>query len=224
MEQRVLSSESIAEDSATIIFQYIQKTLKHRSEFNLALSGGESPIKLYELLACKINVLENFKINVFQVDERYVAQNHKDSNQLMIQKSFLDLLENKNKIKHYFYNTVLPIADAAYAYDQLLEDYAMDLAIMGLGMDGHTASLFPNDQYMQIPSDKKVIFTKEHNGYPRLTMTLGPLLRSSQLIFYVPGVAKRKIVEKILDVKNSNCLPSSYLLHKHPNAIIMWEK
>jgi len=224
MEQRVLSSESIAEDSATIIFQYIQKALNHRSEFNLALSGGESPIKLYELLARKLNVLENLKINVFQVDERYVEQNHKDSNQLMIKKSFLNLLENKNKINYYFYNTVLPIADATYAYDQLLEDYVMDLAVMGVGMDGHTASLFPNDKYMQIPSDKKVIFTKEHNGYSRLTMTLSPLLRSRQLIFYVPGVAKRKIVEKILDVKNSNCLPSSYLLHKHPNAIIMWEK
>ena len=224
MEQRVLSSESIAEDSATIIFQYIQKTLKHKREFNLALSGGESPVKLYELLAYKLNILQNLKINVFQVDERYVLQNHKDSNQLMIKKSFVDLLDNKNRISSYFYNTVLPIAEAANAYDELLGEYTMDLAIMGVGMDGHTASLFPNDKYMQIPSDKKVVFTKEHNGYPRLTMTLSSLLCCSQLVFYVPGVAKRKIVEKILDVKNSDSLPSSYLLHKHSNAIIMCEK
>jgi len=224
MEQRILSAESIVESSATIIFQYIQKTLKHKGELNLALSGGESPVKLYELLAYKLNNLRNLNINVFQVDERYVNPNHKDSNQLMIKKCFLDLLENKNTINDYFYNTTLPIVDAANAYDQLLKEYAMDLAIMGVGTDGHTASLFPNDQFRQIQSDKEVIFTKEHNGYPRLTMTLNSLLRCRQLIFYVPGVAKRKIVEKILDVKNSDALPSSYLLHKHANALIMWEK
>ena len=107
MEQRVLSSENIAEGSAVLIFQFMQKILKRKGEFNLALSGGESPVQLYQLLADKINILENITLNIFQVDERYVDQNHHDSNQLMIKKCFLDRLDRpdkKNKLNYYFYN------------------------------------------------------------------------------------------------------------------------
>ena len=205
----------------------MQKILKRKGEFNLALSGGESPVQLYQLLADKINILENITLNIFQVDERYVDQNHHDSNQLMIKKCFLDRLDRpdkKNKLNYYFYNTDLPIADAASLYDELLGGHVMDLAIMGVGTDGHTASLFPDEKYAQIRYDKNVICTKEYNGHPRLTMTHRPLLCSGQLFFYVPGVYKKKIVQKILDVKNMDSLPAAFLLHKHSNAIMMCEK
>ena len=139
-ENEVLAA--LAEHFATIA----NEAISARGRFSVALSGGNSPKKLYELLSSAyFDQLDWTKIYFFFGDERYVPQTDKDSNYLMAKKSLFEPLEIEPE-NIFAVDTSLPPDDAAQAYQETIEQFfdeseqSFDLILLGLGDNSHTAS------------------------------------------------------------------------------------
>jgi len=197
------------------------KSVRENSEgiIRIALSGGSTPKPIYEALA-KDKALPFNKIEFYLVDERYVPANNKDSNQKMIRKALIKPLGKKLKAFHYF-NTSLPLAKSLQKYGKELPRSGFDLIILGIGPDGHTASLFPHNKAL---NEKKrpvaVTTTTRFAVKQRLTLTFPPILKSKKILVLLRGKEKAAILKKLA---NAKVKPSDFpakLLLKHPNLQI----
>lgn len=179
-----------------------------RGEFNVVLSGGNSPKKLYELLASpeyeeKINWK---KVNFFFGDERYVPANDPENNAYMAKRTLFDPL-NISKSNIFPINTSLSPQEAAKNYTTTIsahlsrQELQFDLIILGLGENSHTASLFP---YTPVLTDKstsvQTVFLEEQKVY-RITMTAPLINRARNIAFLVYGQKKAEAVHHVLEDK-----------------------
>ena len=152
--------------------------IKKLSPKTIALSGGSTPKNLYK----KMSELPFDNVKFFQVDERYVPKEHDDSNYKMIK-------ETLNKEIHHF-DTSLSIPESLEKYKEELPEQ-FDLIILGIGNDGHTASLFPNTEALN--SKEKVAQTK--NIQERLTITFPVILNSKNILVLLKN--KKKVLEEL---------------------------
>ena len=205
------------------VIMIAQNVITTYGEFNIALAGGNSPKKLYELLATDEyqKKIDWSKVNFFFGDERYVPAADTQRNSWMVQKYLFEHL-NISSSQIFKVDTSLPPAQAAKKYDETITTHfkqlpvRFDLMLLGLGDNSHTASLFP---FTSVVSEKsptvKAIFIKEQNSY-RITMT-APLINQSQHIaFLVYGKEKAEAVYHVLkDVRNAEKYPAQLI---NPNA------
>jgi 6-phosphogluconolactonase len=166
--------------------------------FRIALSGGSTPRATYQLLACKD--LDWDCAELFFSDERFVPPDHKDSNYRMVRETLL-AGSNVNPRKLLAIPTDGTPQSAADRYDEILrQQYGagtleavvplFHLTLLGLGDDGHTASLLPGQPVLDERS-RWAALVPEGRAEPRITLTY-PALNSSELIlFLVSGAAKR---------------------------------
>ena len=187
--------------------------------FSVALSGGSSPRKLYELLSSEgyQNQVEWKKVYFFFGDERYVPLTHKDSNYLMAKDA---LLEPLNILSDHVFpmDTSLPLKLAAEGYQEKFEHFfngreiKLDLVLLGLGDNSHTASLFPHTKILhdQQPGVRS-LFVQQINA-DRITLN-SPLINNAQHIaFLVYGSDKAEAVHHVLnDPKNIDHYPAQLI-------------
>jgi len=215
----ILTFRDIDEAAKAIIkrwYSIAEKAINKRGFFTVALSGGKTPIALYRKLAGLPDVLPWFDTFVFFVDERFVSSDHPDNNQRMIHESLLGRVgipqKNVNNIITGKGNPV----HAAMAYEDQLKDLfeisngelpEFDLIILGIGADGHTASLFSDDTAKD-EKDRLVLSAhSKHASYDRVTLSV-PVINNAQNIFFlVTGKEKAAIVKKVIDHDRS--LPAS---------------
>jgi 6-phosphogluconolactonase len=174
-------------------------------KFSVALSGGNSPKRLYELLASSYrDKVEWEKVYFFFGDERNVPQTDKDSNYLMAKKALFDPL-NINTSNIFPVDTSLTPKDAAQKYQEEIETFfdegelSFDLILLGLGDNSHTASLFPFTPVLhdRTPGVKEV-FLQDQQIY-RITLN-APLINEAQHIaFLVYGEGKAIAVHHVLE-------------------------
>ena len=196
------------------LFKYKLRDYKKR-RFSFVLTGGDSPIKLYKYLARdkKINWR---KIDFFIGDERFVKESSKNSNIGMCKKYLL----NKIKIsKNQIYNIStqkLTISQSVVEYENKIKNYfsnkkvKFDLVVLGIGNDGHIASLFKNN--IQKKNNKNVKFVKRKDFF-RISLTLKCINKSKNIFLWAPG-EKNSIVKKILTDKKLK-YPASFLKKKN---------
>jgi 6-phosphogluconolactonase len=162
---------------------------------SLALSGGSTARKCYELLA--VSDVDWSAVDVFFGDERWVPVGHPESNEGMARQAFVDQVSPRAvySMRH------------AEAYDRLLRDYGpLGLVHLGLGPDGHTASLFPGSPALD-ERDRLVVATgDELHPHPRLTLTFPALNQSRLAVFTVAGEGKREALQR---VKSGDDLPAA---------------
>ncbi|MDO3643588.1 6-phosphogluconolactonase [Mucilaginibacter sp. L3T2-6] len=181
------------------------EAIAKNKKFSVALSGGSSPKKLYELLATEFHdKLDWEKVYFFFGDERYVPQDHKDSNYLMARNAlFAPLLIEPGHI--FAVDTSLEPKEAAKKYQEEIEDFfdedeqSFDLILLGLGDNSHTASLFPHTPVLhdRLPGVSDV-WLEDQQVY-RITMN-APLINEAQNIaFLVYGEGKAEAVHHILE-------------------------
>jgi 6-phosphogluconolactonase len=161
--------------------------------FRLALSGGETARACYEALAVAGGI-DWSRVECFLGDERCVPPEDDDANQKMVRAALTDLVRPAG-----FYP--MDCGDPA-GYERLLERAgALDLVHLGLGPDGHTASLFPASAGLAAPASALVVRNVDESGrnkHPRLSFTLGQIARSRLAVFTVSGSSKAKALAAVL--------------------------
>ena len=162
---------------------------------SIALSGGDTARACYQLFATAANV-DWPGVEVFFGDERWVPVHDPDSNEGMARLAFLDELDPA--WVHSLYGAGDTPDAAAAAYDELLRSTpAIDLVHLGLGPDGHTASLFPGSAALAEADRLVVTSGDDAHPHPRLTFTDPALARSRLVVFTVAGAGKREAFARV---------------------------
>jgi 6-phosphogluconolactonase len=189
----------------------------------LALSGGNTPTQLYKNLALNPIIPWNM-VELYQVDERYVVHDDSQSNQRLIVDSFGESTINLMKSINFF-DTTLQLEQTVEQYNEILDSLdgeLFDITVLGIGEDGHIASLFPKGQYLS-HMENKSISTKAPKNYEveqRLSITVESILSSETIIVLLVGQSKSAIIKELLEgVKSASEFPAKFLL-SHPNVHI----
>ncbi len=178
--------------------------------FCAALSGGLTPRLLYQILAGRalLGRIEWENVQLFQVDERCVPPDHPDSNYRMIREALLDSGEIPPANFHRMQAEEADLEKAARDYAaelaRVLEPQdglrpRLDIVFLGMGPDGHTASLFPGTAALEEQRLWVCPNRVERLGMSRLTMTLPLLNASAHVIFLVAGADKAETLVKVLE-------------------------
>ncbi len=197
-------AERIAETTRTAV--------KEQGRFTMALSGGKTPELLYSLLATEyVDKMDWNSIHLFWGDERFVPQNHPDSNFRMAHRTWISKVsiplqnvhriqtekETPEKAAEYYERILIEFFDAS----KEMPDNTFDVMLLGLGADGHTASLFPGSPALTEKRRWVVSVDAPPSVFPkkRITLTL-PLINSSRdVIFLALGGEKRSVIRTIFE-------------------------
>lgn len=177
--------------------------------FTVCLSGGSTPRQLYVMLA-RAPLVETFpwqRVHWFWGDERFVAHDHPDSNYRMVRTAMFDAVDFPSANIHPIDTSLADPDVAAEHYERLLAEHhgggslhaerpLFDVTLLGIGEDGHTASLFPGTPTLDI-HDRWVASTTGSRPEPRITLTFPALNASRHVAFLACGAGKRDILAAI---------------------------
>jgi 6-phosphogluconolactonase len=192
----VLSRPEVDERAALFVAEALRSACDTRGRCSLAVSGGATPREMFARLA-RLDVPWP-SVDVFQVDERVAPRDHEDRN--------LTLLERElgQRIVRLHEMPVDPedLEAAAEQYGALLEEECgrppiIDVVHLGLGADGHTASLVPGDDVLDV-RDRPVAVTGTYEGYRRMTLTFPVLDNARSIVFLVTEPEKASAVKRVL--------------------------
>jgi 6-phosphogluconolactonase len=190
----------VVEDVAAA-FTGLMRTTRPRS---FAISGGSTAKACYEHLA-EFQDLDWARMDILVGDERWVPVDDPDSNEGMARAALLDRVGAKRV--HSARNAGGALDEAAAAYNGVVARFrAIDLIHLGLGEDGHTASLFPRAPALD-ETERLVVATADpHHPHPRLTFTYPAIARGRLVVFTVDGASKR---EAFARVRSGEDVPAS---------------
>jgi 6-phosphogluconolactonase len=197
--------ESLSIAASELIVTNADKAIASRGIFTLALSGGRTPGRTYELIAsARYNKrLDWKKIHIFFGDERFVKTDDPRRNEHMIR----TILLNNIPIPPANIHSVPDVpnsGDAANIYESEIKSFFMnksrgfDMVLLGLGEDGHTASIFPGSDALKEGKRWIVKTRNEKDDFDRITMTAPLLNQSSVVLFLVSGSRKSTILRKVM--------------------------
>ena len=196
--------EKTHEECSKLLLKLISNHINEFEKFSIGLSGGTTPELFYKLFAKKYHEYSN--ITFWTVDERHVDTTEKISNQKMINSIFNDTKLNMIK---YDYNEDPRLSAENYTKKVFEKINKFNIAVLGVGDDGHVASLFPNTRAVE--SDKKGFVENEVNILTkwRITSTYQLLADVESLYLFVTGENKKEIIQKI---GNEDDLPVNKLI------------
>jgi len=176
-------------------FTIAKESIKDHGTFTVALSGGSTPKAIYQGL--KSEHLDWSKVYLFWSDERAVTSDHPNSNYHMaIETCFKHVPIPSSHI--FRMKTEDDIEKGALEYDQLISSKLFDLVMLGLGEDGHTASLFPKTHGLHTTNRSAIAnFIPQLNTW-RMSLTFDCINQATHIIMYVIGKQKADILHKIL--------------------------
>lgn len=199
-----------------------QEAIDRSGRFAVALSGGSTPKAIFKLLSQKKTAIDWSRVLLFWSDERAVSPDHPDSNYHMAMSSGLEklpiLTQNIFRMK-----AEKDIQKNALEYEQtirkLLNHSLFDLVMLGLGEDGHTASLFPETSALQVKNHLVAANEVFQKNTWRMTFTLDCINQSKRSILYALGESKQTIVEKVLKAPLPSPWPASHVGTKAHKAL-----
>lgn len=228
IERNVFSTKDrLAEALADAVVENLNAGLDVRGAASLAVSGGSTPRRFFEMLGARDDVdWEN--VTVTLVDERWVDETSDRSNARLVKEHLLAGPAAAASFIPLFSGTAQPdatgIAETAAALSKLPAPF--DAVILGMGNDGHTASFFPGGDTLQdaLNADGPVIaITAPGAGEPRVTFTLPRLLDTRALYLHIEGDEKAQVLDKALETGPVETMPvRAVLSQSHVPVSLFW--
>jgi 6-phosphogluconolactonase len=199
-------ADSVAQAGAAAIAAHARASVTSNGRFAMAVSGGHTPWIMLGMLARE--EVPWFGVHIFQVDERVAPEGHPDRNLTKLRESLLEHVPLRPDQIHAMPVETADLAVAAAKYSVTLRDITgspsvLDLVHLGLGPDGHTASLVPGDPVLDV-NDEDVAVTGIYQGRRRLTLTYPVLNRARNVLWIVTGSEKaeplRRLYERDLSI------------------------
>ena len=192
---------AVAQKAAEIIAAEARAAVAARGRFIVAVSGGRTPWQMLRALANEEVPWQD--VHVAQVDERVVPAGHPDRNLTHLRESLLEHSPLQPEQIHAMPVESPDLEAAAKRYAMTLQEIAgsppvLDLAHLGLGPDGHTASLVPGDPVLNV-TDSDVALTALYQGRRRMTLTYPMLNRSQRVLWLVTGIDKAGALVRLRD-------------------------
>jgi len=192
-------AEAVARAAAAFIAETARAAVGARGRFILAMSGGRTPGRMLRLLADEDLPWED--LHVVQVDERTAPLGHPDRNLTLVRESLLEHAPLREEHIHPMPVESPDINAAAAIYEKEISAIAgsppiLDLTHLGLGPDGHTASLVPGDPALDV-TGSDVTFTGKYQGRRRMTLTYPILNRSGRILWIVTGSGKAEMLARL---------------------------
>jgi 6-phosphogluconolactonase len=213
---RVHSFKTLGEASLALaerIVEAARVAIEDHGRYTMALSGGKTPVLLYSLLASEFAGRLGWKsVHLFWGDERFVPQDHPDNNFRMAYDAWISKIPIPHQNIHRIPTETATPEKAARSYEQTLKEFfdspgkksfpVFDAMLLGVGADGHTASLFPGSRILGEKSRWVVSAEAPPSVFPneRITLTL-PLINSSrEVLFLAFGEEKKNVLKEIFEV------------------------
>lgn len=171
------------------------EAIRTKGHFHVALSGGSTPKAIYERLAKHPSDIDWKKVHLFWSDERSVPPTHPESNYRMAMESLIELPIPSSHIHRMVAED--NIVGNAHAYDALIQKHPLDLVMLGIGEDGHTASLFPHTNALHAHHELVVANHVPQKNTWRMTFTYPCINGASHIVVYALGEGKKEILAKV---------------------------
>lgn len=223
--------------AAEFIVELAEAKITEKNIFTLVLSGGSTPRLLYEELARQpiSKRIDWQKTHIFWGDERYLPPDHPDSNYALAFQRLVSKVDVPPAQVHRIITESPSAKDAAEDYEKTLRHFfrspsgseddkslpSFDVILLGLGEDGHTASLFPGDPALE-EKYRWVVAVEGANAsppVPRITLTFPILNKADCVIFLVSGSRKKEVFEEIINNPGTAPYPAARI---RPSGRLLW--
>jgi len=230
-----LADLSIA--AAEFIAEQAEINIKKKGIFTLVLSGGTTPRPVYEQLAHPplINRVDWQKTHLFWGDERCLPPDHSESNFALAYQAMLSKIDIPTRNIHRIITEIESPQKTAANYEEELRRFfrpncqseqdpyfpSFDLLLLGLGQDGHTASLFPGGQALE-EGERWVVAVEGASGspaVPRITVTFPVINQSRYVVFLASGEDKREVFQEIVNRPETASYPAARV---KPSGKLLW--
>ncbi len=225
----VPNAAALAQAAADHFAQAAQANIAERGRFTVALSGGSTPKAMFALLAANPQAIAWEKTFIFWGDERCVPPDHAESNYRMTQEALLSHVPLPSQNVFRMHGETAPAA-AARAYAEQLKQFfqtdslpQFDLVWLGMGADGHTASLFPATTALHAGDDSSVVenYVEKLQAY-RLTLTAATINQAREVVFLIGGADKAATLKAVLQGDfQPELYPSQLIQPKSGNLLWM---
>ncbi|MFQ5452601.1 MAG: 6-phosphogluconolactonase [Candidatus Zixiibacteriota bacterium] len=228
-------SQAIAQAAGEQFFQAARAAIDNKGFFTVALSGGSTPDNFYKLLVDKVKMSPEYctllrKIHFFWGDEREVPPENSKSNYGNFQKTFLSQINIPEDNVHRIKPDAGGAQQAAILYEKVLKSFfklkknqwpCFDLILLGMGVDGHTASLFPGIK--ELKEDIRLVVSPyiEKFGSYRITLTVPVFNSASFVLFLVTGEDKAKTLREVIESTHQPDMYPAQLIRPH-NGQLFW--
>lgn len=218
-ESRHAGSDALAAALARSVADDLRNAIAKRGEAKLALSGGSTPLRFLQALSRE--VLDWSRVLVVPIDERWVPPVHKRSNERLLREALLRNEAVSATLLPLFRPVATPERALQGALTQVsLRALPLDVAVLGMGEDGHIASLFPDLARRDIglqPSGRAPVMAVRSNAAPepRMSLTLSAIFSAPNLYLHIEGEAKRRVFDNAVDDPR-NRLPIRSFLAQAP--------
>jgi 6-phosphogluconolactonase len=215
----VENSEDLARKGAALFWETAREKLEENSRFSVVLSGGNTPQRMFEVIAerASIDSLRWNDVHFFWADERYVPMHDNDNNYKHAHQLLLSQLNISPKNVHRILTELGTVEECAKAYEAEIRNFfnltdsnsapPFDIVFLGVGVDGHTASLFPDAAGpIDYDQDKKLVISTRmpSTQQPRISLTPAAFSNCPHIVFLVSGKEKAKVVTQLLTAKKEN--------------------
>ena len=205
------SSESLAVDLCNSIGEILAEAIKKRGRASIAVSGGSTPVPLFKELS--LLSLDWSKVDLTLVDDRWVDSKSADSNELLVRTHLIK--NNASKVNFIpLKNDSNTAKDGQKQSEALLRNFTLpfDVIVLGMGSDGHTASLFPcSDELadgMDLNNPNYLVSTSPKTAsYERLSLTAKVIMDAKNVFLHLNGSSKLHTLESAMEYKDSSKMP-----------------
>jgi 6-phosphogluconolactonase len=213
------NNEGVADFAITQWIQISSQAIADRGVFTAALSGGKTPVEFYKKLAASENIPSWGRTLLFLADERFVPPAYNESNYGLIKEHLLSHVKIPDENMHRIQTEGVTMEESAKRYEEDISRFfgfkgdampRFDLIMLGIGEDGHTASLFPGKVSLKERTRLAIPVTTNKFPYERITLTLPVINNARNIMFLVSGMNKAKVIKQIVE-KEKSWLPASHV-------------